>query len=49
MPYLPFAIFHKKKDYIIKLWDLQTHEFTNKQFEHQMNNPAIQQDKVTDV
>ena len=46
MPYLPCSI--KKREIVIKSWDLQTHESTWEQLERQVNNLAFQWDKTAD-
>ena len=38
----------KKKEFVIRLWESQTHQSTWNQLERQCNNPAIQQNRAAD-
>ena len=38
----------KKREYVTKLWEFQTHKSTWEQIEYQRNNPAVQRDRVAD-
>ena len=38
----------KKREYVTKKWEFQTHELTWEQIERQCNNPAVQRAKAAD-